>query len=341
MIEKIIEEIEKSGNADDGFDAISDFASKCASSVSSREKFIKEHFALHRKRRVREYINDGWYFRLVYNFFIRPIKPLGKMIHPDWDDEFFKGKAFQYYYCTTYKGFVDDIIDNIDRYKEVYDAFDDEKSKAVLVGVLKGRLSGNKDDFTAVMDPVKNQYLDEDVIGHVDGGEVFVDIGGFDGQSTVDFFEYSKGRQARAYIFELDHSNAANIRKRFENDDRVKVIEKGCSDRSGVIYYDGSGSMSRIVDYKTENSSEITTLDDEIKEKLTYMKMDVEGAESSVLAGAVRHMKEDNLRMAVCVYHKPGDIWKLFSQIKECGVNHRYYLRQYGAGEAETVLYAV
>ncbi len=340
MIKELILKIEGCPDTDGRFEIICDLAAECASTQSKREAFIREHFALHRKRRIREYINDGWYSRLIYNFLIRPIKPLGKKVHPDWDDEFFKGKAFWYYYCTTYRDFIEDIFDNIDRYKAVYDDLEDDKSKAVLVGVLKGRLSGNKDDFTAVMDPVESQYLDEGVIGHRDS-EIFADIGGFDGQSTQDFFEFAKGSNARSYIFELNHNNAGRIRERFKDDDRVILIEKGCSDKKGVIYYEGSGAMSRIVDHETDQSSELTTLDEEVTEKLTYMKMDVEGAESSVLAGAVRHMKEDGLRMAVCVYHKPGDIWKLYDRIRECGVDRKYYLRQYGAGEAETVLYAV
>ncbi len=40
--------------------------------------------------------------------------------------------------------------------------------------------------------------------------------------------------------------------------------------------------MSRIVEHMTDWSAELTTLDDEISDTLTYMKMDVEGAESFV-----------------------------------------------------------
>ncbi len=340
MIKEFIEKIENCSDIDGKFEILYKMAKECSLSTSSRDTFIEEHYALHRKRRIREYISDGWYFRLFYNFVIRPIKPLGKKVHPDWDDEFFKGKVFWYYYCTTYRDFVEDIIDNIDQYRTVYNELNDNKSKEVLVGVLKGRLSGNKDDFTSVMDPVESQYLDEDVIGHLDC-EIFADIGGYDGQSTADFFEYAKGSEVKSYIFELDHINAVRIRDRFKDDDRVIVIEKGCSDKHGVIYYENSSSMSRIVNYKTDQSSILSTLDDEVEEKLTYMKMDVEGAESSVLNGAKRHILNDGMRMAVCVYHKPGDIWRLYSQIKECGVDKKYYLRQYGAGEAETVLYVV
>ncbi len=340
MIRELIKDIEECKTTDGRFEIICGFAEKCSASSSDRDRFIKEHFSLHRKRRVREYINDGWYSRLVYNFLIRPIKPLGKKVHPDWDDEFFKGKAFWYYYCTTYRGFVEDIIDNADRYRTVYELLEDDKSKAVLVGVLKGRLSGNKDDFTAVMDPVESQYLDEGVIGHKDN-EVFADIGGFDGQSTQDFFDFAVDSKAKSYIFELDHKNAAVIRERFKDDERVSVIEKGCGDKQGVIYYEGGAQTSKVVDHETDKSAQITTVDDEIKEQLTYMKMDVEGAESGVLEGAAGHIRNDDMRMAVCVYHKPGDIWKLYEQIKGYGVEKKYYLRQYGAGEAETVLYAV
>lgn len=340
LLKDFVNEMEKCEDTDGRFEIICNLAKKCSSSPAIREKFIKENFAVHRKRSLRKYISEGWYFRLIYNYCIRPIKPLGKVIHPDWDDEYFKGRAFWYYYSTNYKGFVEDILDNIDEYRAVWNELADDKSKAVFVGVLKGRLSANKADFIAVMDPLKGQYLDEGVIGHMDR-EVFADIGGYDGTSTRDFFDYAKGSEAKSYIFEIVHTNADIIRDLFKDDDRVTVIEKGCGDKKETLYYTGSGLAAMLVDYKTDQSAEITTLDDEIREELTYMKMDVEGAESSVLEGAKRHIENDNMRMAVSVYHKPGDYWKLWRQIKGYGIDRKYYLRHYGFGEPDTVLYVV
>ncbi len=340
MINEFISEINACGSNDERFNAIYKLASRCASSTEDRKRFDDELYMIHRKRRVREYKNDGWYDRLIYNYLVRPVKFLGKRVHPDWPNEFFEGRVFYYYYKTTFRGFVDDIIDNIDKYKAVYDLLADERSKEVMNGVLKGRLIGSKEEFVRVMDPVDSQYFDETVIGHMDK-EAFADIGGFDGQSTVFFFDYAKKSDAVSYIFELDHTNASNMRQRFEGNDRVHVIEKGCGDKEATVYYDGSASVASITDHETGKQAIITTLDKEIEDKLTFIKMDVEGAEESVLRGAGGHIANDKPRLAVCIYHKPDDLWKLQGIIAGFRNDYKYYIRQYGAGEAETVLYAV
>ncbi len=68
MIRDFISELENCGDTDGRFEIICKFAKACDSSDPRRKHFIKEHFSLHRQRRIREYINDGWYVRLIYNF---------------------------------------------------------------------------------------------------------------------------------------------------------------------------------------------------------------------------------------------------------------------------------
>jgi hypothetical protein len=45
--------------------------------------------------------------------------------------------------------------------------------------------------------------------------------------------------------------------------------------------------------------------------------------------------------MAVCVYHKPQDLWEIPLWIAGLGVGYRIYLRRYGSADTELVCYAV
>jgi ribonuclease G len=64
-------------------------------------------------------------------------------------------------------------------------------------------------------------------------------------------------------------------------------------------------------------------------------------AEYEALLGAKNIIKEQKPVLAISVYHKFDDIYKLALLIDSFGVRYKYYLRHYTMGVAETVLYAV
>lgn len=84
-----------------------------------------------------------------------------------------------------------------------------------------------------------------------------------------------------------------------------------------------------------------------IDKKITLIKMDIEGAELSVLKGAQKIISQKKPVIAVCVYHKPEDLVAIPNFIHTCCPEYRLYLRKYQdharspRGEYELVLYAI
>ena len=71
--------------------------------------------------------------------------------------------------------------------------------------------------------------------------------------------------------------------------------------------------------------------------------MDIEGAELDALYGAKNTIVRDKPLLAVCVYHKSGDILAIMDYLHCVLPEYRFKLRHYnGAGVvgSETVLYA-
>jgi len=54
----------------------------------------------------------------------------------------------------------------------------------------------------------------------------------------------------------------------------------------------------------------VDTLDDRVKDKITFLKMDIEGAEEMALRGAREHILRDHPKMAICCYHRFNDFGK-------------------------------
>ena len=83
-----------------------------------------------------------------------------------------------------------------------------------------------------------------------------------------------------------------------------------------------------------------SNLDDMIDEKVSFIKLDIEGAEYKALLGARRIIKTYKPKLAICVYHRHDDLCRLPMLIHEMVPDYKFYLRHHHPNEWDTVLYA-
>lgn len=76
------------------------------------------------------------------------------------------------------------------------------------------------------------------------------------------------------------------------------------------------------------------------KETPTFIKMDIEGAELEALEGAKTTIVKNKPKLAICLYHKPDDLWKIPLYLKDLVPEYKFYIRHHGKVRWETVLYA-
>ena len=81
-------------------------------------------------------------------------------------------------------------------------------------------------------------------------------------------------------------------------------------------------------------------LDDFIQEQVSLIKLDVEGSEYATLNGAKRIIKEDKPFLAISIYHRHDDLYRLPLLIHEMVPEYKFYLRHHSTSYKETVLYA-
>jgi hypothetical protein len=74
---------------------------------------------------------------------------------------------------------------------------------------------------------------------------------------------------------------------------------------------------------------------------VTFIKMDIEGAEFDALRGARKIIERDAPVLAVCVYHTQADIWRIPRLLRSMATDYSYFLRSYDGDGFQTVLYAV
>ena len=120
----------------------------------------------------------------------------------------------------------------------------------------------------------------------VEEGDVLLDIGAAEGNFALN----SVDKAARIILFESNTEWIEALNATFEPwKEKVTIVNKFVGDVT---------------------NSECTTLDDYISEdeRISFLKIDVEGAESQLLNGCRRILQERSpLKVAICTYHKQQD----------------------------------
>ncbi|MBD5489860.1 MAG: FkbM family methyltransferase [Lachnospiraceae bacterium] len=176
--------------------------------------------------------------------------------------------------------------------------------------------------------------------------EFFVDAGCFDGFTTKEFFRWCKNK-GYAYCFEPDSKNVGTVLRTLSNEaGRYELIKKALWSKTTTLSMDARGDFATSVTLPNEGDYlprvEAVALDDLLgDQEVTFIKMDIEGAETEALRGAQKIITEQKPKLAISIYHKPEDILTIPRLILEYNSSYKFYLRHYSFSDYDTVLYAI
>ncbi|MDO8805102.1 MAG: FkbM family methyltransferase [Elusimicrobiota bacterium] len=227
-----------------------------------------------------------------------------------------------------------------ERFGMVYEMFCDELSQKTYAAFVNSKLGGDEGLLSDVWR--KDQYFPEGIISLSDR-EVFVDGGAYSGDTMLAFMRKTKNKYSRCYAFEPDAANAAKLRglagrQRWRD---VRLITKGLWRKTDTLrFYASEGPSISAISETGNTAVEVDAIDNAAPEA-TFIKLDVEGAELEALTGAAGTIKRNRPKLAVCLYHKPGDLFEIPLFIRSLVPEYRFYLRQHQPVSCELVLYAV
>ncbi|MEI8129298.1 MAG: FkbM family methyltransferase [bacterium] len=229
------------------------------------------------------------------------------------------------------------FLNNIQQWQEIFDNLADSISKKTLKDILMYRLTSQDEFLSEYKVRIKEQYF-EDFLNLKDG-EVFVDCGGFDGDTSEEFIARCPNYE-KIYFFEPSETNLLKAKERLADQTNVEFIDKGVSDKEECLCFSFNGSASKVSG-EGEFTIQTTTIDKYIDKKITFIKMDLEGWELAALKGSESHIKNDCPKLAIAVYHKPQDFYEIFEYVKSIQPKYNVYLRHYTQGWSETVMFFV
>lgn len=226
----------------------------------------------------------------------------------------------------------------------LYGQLGDWRSRLVLVSMLYSWITFDMAYITGMKEANYTDYFDLDIVKCSDE-EVMVDLGAWTGDSALNYIQ-TYGKYKRIYCYEIDKTNMEKMKKNLSPYPNIEYRNKGVGEKSGESYIAimaGDSSGNKIVERDTGERIEMVALDDDIDEKITLLKMDIEGAEQAALSGSIRHIQEEKPKLLISVYHNNEDIWKIPRMIIDMVPEYQLYLRSNGGqwGPSEIILFAI
>ena len=212
----------------------------------------------------------------------------------------------------------------------LYQNLKDYKSKKTLLAILRNYYYYDFTMLNEVIDTCYKHYFDPDLV-KTTKDTVFVDVGSYIGDSVDDFLDTYLEEYKKIYCYEVTDTSIATLKDKFIFNDDIIIRKKALYDKKTALSLNTSSvdnSANTINDSKGD--IEATTLDEDIKEKIDIIKMDIEGSEYKALLGAKKHIKNDAPTLLISIYHGFKDLIRLPKLIKSFNKNYNFYLRYYG-----------
>ena len=233
----------------------------------------------------------------------------------------------------------------IARIVTLYNLLEDEKSREIFKAMIKFKLTEDY-YYTAYSRELSGeQYFDKEIISLKDD-EVFVDCGGYNGDTIAEFLEASNGKFKHIYSYEPDDENF-KILSEFVSElpqeikEKITPIHAGVSYKNETFYLQASGGWTTCTSEVTDRTARVTAIDEAGGAAPTFIKMDIETFETYALLGAMDMIINHKPKLAICIYHKFSDLWDIPLLLKQWVSEYKIYIRHYLNTQSETVVYAI
>ena len=215
----------------------------------------------------------------------------------------------------------------------------DELSRQSFIAQIQLRLHA---DFDCIGDPFPgDQYFPG--FFSLTPQECFVDCGSYTGDTIRTFISHLDNRFRKVIAFEADVSVMLGLDTFMKGiGTRAVLHDAVVGAHNGVVHFAGDGIGGGRITGGSGIQVACVRLNDALAhEQVTFMKMDIEGAELEALEGASSIIRRDRPVLAVCGYHKPDHLWRVLASLKNLAPDSALFLRSHCADGLDTVCYAV
>ncbi len=231
------------------------------------------------------------------------------------------------------------VLTDVEKIRAALQLFADDLSRKFFLDSLRLRCFH---DYQAADCVVPGRQYFPPGLYHLHRDEVFVDCGAYDGDSLRDFLAESTGTFRKVVAFEPDPRNVERLREQTSAYSEIEVHELAIASYDGVANFAAEGRASAAICSQGKTEVRCAKIDTALRgESPTIIKMDIEGSEADALVGGTDTIRTHQPVLAICVYHKPADLWELPRLMHALEPESSIYLRSHRADGFDLVCYAI
>ncbi len=218
------------------------------------------------------------------------------------------------------------LTDNLESSLFAYDLLSDEESKRVFEEMYRFQFTGDLSHLFSV------ESSREEALRNIlclSDSEHILDLGAYRGD-TLEEIRNLFGSFACAVALEPDRKSFEKLLRYAEDKEGITALPYAVWNEEREFSFFGGGGRQSTLYGEGKYTVRAVAVDDIIEDrKITYVKMDVEGAEKEALEGMKTLLKTQKPKLSIAAYHRSNDLITLIPLIKSINPDYKIYLRHH------------
>lgn len=177
------------------------------------------------------------------------------------------------------------------------------------------------------------RWLPQAAIEKIKNG-IFIDAGACEGDTAI--FLKSKFKPKHLYAFEPDNKNYKILEHNCQlaGQESFTLIQAGLSNEMGTAHLSRNGSESHLSNNNDDQIIKLIKFDDywakenKSNNKVSLIKIDIEGAEISALKGMEQTIRKQKPVLAISIYHRPEDFFQIKPWLETICSEYKYIIKK-------------
>ena len=198
----------------------------------------------------------------------------------------------------------------------------DQTSIKTFDNILKYKLSGKIDylfDCEVSPDEPYSSFLNL-------SNENFIDLGAYNGDTVIDFINHDPQYRIITAV-EPDVKTFKKLQNNVSGLRDISLINACVSDKCDTVTFSMKGGRNSSLSQQGTPLQSITV--DSLETDASYIKMDVEGAETDAIIGAKNTIITHKPKMLISAYHRTDDLIKIPQTVLKFRNDYKIYLRHF------------